>query len=77
MRLGKHYFITHANLIGVEKGEVLSDYALEVRDGFIGEIAKELPNPENLPVVDLKGSYLMRRSWLSRSSSRSREVRAF
>src|SRR5574344_1572161 len=59
MRLGKHYLITHANLIDVEKGEVLPDYSLEVRDGFIGEIAKELPNPENLPVVDLKGSYLM------------------
>ena len=59
MALGKHYLITHANLIDVEKGVVLADYSLEVRDGFIGAIGATIANPENLPVIDLQGSYLM------------------
>jgi len=53
------YLLTHANVIDVEKGEVLSNYSVEVAAGKIAAISPDNSNPQGLKVIDLQGLYLL------------------
>jgi len=55
----QHYLLAHANIIDVEKGEVLKDYSLEVKDGLIAAFSSDNSNPQGLKVVDLTGLYVL------------------
>lgn len=52
-----HYLLIHASLIDVEKGVVVPDSSVEVKDGLIVKIGKESAIP-GVKVIDLKGQYL-------------------
>jgi imidazolonepropionase-like amidohydrolase len=58
MGQSKHYILLHAAVVDVDKGEILKDQAVEVKDGKIVQILKDNTNPAKLPSEDLKGAYL-------------------
>jgi imidazolonepropionase-like amidohydrolase len=54
-----HYFLTHANIIDVEKGKILENYSIEVLQGKIEKIAPSSELPGEGKIIDLKGHYVM------------------
>jgi imidazolonepropionase-like amidohydrolase len=53
----KHYVLVHANVIDVEKGVVIPNSSVEVKDGLIVSIGKAEAVPD-AKVIDLKGHYV-------------------
>jgi imidazolonepropionase-like amidohydrolase len=58
MSVGKHYVLTHANVIDVEQGKVLANQSVEIQDGRIRRIAPEIVEENGMAILDLKGQYL-------------------
>ena len=57
---GKTLVLTHANIIDVLDGQVLSDRVLVIRSGVIESISDRMPAPqEGRPVYDLKNRYVI------------------
>lgn len=57
--MADEYGFLHANVIDVEKGEVLADQAVVVRDGKIASLGPSSSFPKDLKSIDLKGHYLL------------------
>ncbi len=56
----KELYFINANVVDIVNNEVFENQTVEIRDGIIYSISDDIPNiPENIPVIDLKGIYLM------------------
>ncbi|MFA6829396.1 MAG: amidohydrolase family protein [Bacilli bacterium] len=59
MKFNSHYVLNHVNIVDLDKGKILADYSLEVKDGTIIRLGYSLPVDPNIGSINLRGCYLL------------------
>src|SRR5574344_2470692 len=54
-----HYYLINANIVDVNKGVILPLQTVEIENGLIKSIEKDLKKDNKVKVIDLQGHYLM------------------